>query len=571
MPEVPAATKAALDVISPDNSRRRVRLAGFPFFVGRGEAGNDLSIPDTRISQQCAAIVQDGNLYFLEDRGHHRGVFINQKKISRQVLGEGDIITFGLEDSFTLIFRLVEGEPAAVQKLVTQMEEVEGTEGIGGGADAPSAGSVGLNKLNLLLEATRLLHSNLPLDSILEAMLDRAIKITDADRGLLLEADASGSLRHRLARRRGSTSLPPEEVSPSQTAVSMALKQHMSVITADMHEADGALQSAKSVVVQRLRAVVAIPLYSMPRAQTADSTVRLQRGLFLGVLYLDSQRPAAFTMLDRQILDAIASESANILDNARLVERERERQRIDQELSIARDIQQALLPRKIRDFPQLTIYGKNYPCHACGGDYFDIFPIDEERTAFLVADVSGKGLGAALLSTMLQGALSGTSIGADPVRVFQHINNFLCEHEEVGRYATLFFGTLDRNGNLEYLNAGHPSPLLLRRGAVSELYTEGSYPVGLLPNAEFTPARSTLEPGDTLVLFSDGITEAMDINEEEFGVSRLQEAIIGQHDVPLDHLQQKIYAAVEQFAAGADQADDITLLLVRRSGQDAAP
>ena len=570
MPEAPAVVKAALDVVSPDNARRRVRLTEFPYFIGRGEAGNDLSIPDTRISQQCAAIVQDGNLYFLEDRGHHRGVFVNAKKISRRELEEGDIITFGLDNCYTLIFRLSESEPAAVEKAPARMEAMEAIEGIEGigGTDTSAAG---LNKLNLLLEATRLLHSNLPLESILEAMLDRAIKVTDADRGLLLEADAAGSLRHRLARRRGSGKLAPEEVSPSQTAVSMALKQHASVITADMHEADGALKSAQSVVVQRLRSVVAIPLYSMPRAQTSGATVRLQRGLFLGVLYLDSQRPAAFTMLDRQILDAIASESANILDNARLVERERERQRIDQELSIARDIQQALLPRKIRDFPQLTIYGKNYPCHACGGDYFDIFPIDEERTAFLVADVSGKGLGAALMATMLQGALSGTSIGAEPARVFQHINNFLCEHEEVGRYATLFFGTLDRHGNLEYWNAGHPSPLLLRRGEVTELYTEGSYPVGLLPHAEFTPARGNLEPGDTLVLFSDGITEAMNIKDEEFGVSRLRDAMKGQHDVPLDHLQQKIYEAVEQFAAGADQADDITLLLVRRSGQGAGP
>jgi serine phosphatase RsbU (regulator of sigma subunit)/pSer/pThr/pTyr-binding forkhead associated (FHA) protein len=570
MPEAPAAIKAALDVISPDNSRRRVRLTEFPFFIGRGEAGNDLSIPDTRISQQCAAIMQDGNLYFLEDRGHHRGVFINQKKIARRELEEGDIITFGLDNSFTLIFRLLEGEPEAVAKAPARtegMEAIEAMEGMAGTDDSPA----GLQKLNILLEATRLLHSNLPLESILEAMLDRAIKVTDADRGLLLEADAKGSLRHRLARRRGSGKLAPEEVSPSQTAVSMALKQHAGVITADMHEADGALQSAKSVVVQRLRAVVAIPLYSMPRAQTSGATVRLQRGLFLGVLYLDSQRPAAFTMLDRQILDAIASESANILDNARLVERERERQRIDQELSIARDIQQALLPRKIRDFPQLTIYGKNYPCHACGGDYFDIFPIDEQRTAFLVADVSGKGLGAALMATMLQGALSGTAIGAEPVRVFQHVNNFLVEHEEVGRYATLFFGVLDQDGNLEYLNAGHPSPLLLRRGEVSELYTEGSYPVGLLPNVEFTPARSTLEPGDTLVLFSDGVTEAMDIHEQEFGVSRLQEAMEGQHDAPLDQLQQRIYAAVEQFATGTDQGDDITLLLVRRNGQVAGP
>ena len=576
MPDTTTAARAALDVISPDNTRRRVRVAQCPFFVGRGEAGNDLDLPDVRISQQCAAIVQDGSVFYIEDRGHHRGVFVNQEKIRRHELEEGDIITFGLDNSYMLIFREPRepvGGMAATPNTQTRVEGLPRAEApaapVAASASVSSAAAEGLEKLNLLLEATKLLHSNLPLESVLEAMLDRAIRVTDADRGLLLNVDDTGTLQPRLARKQGGGKLPPADVSPSQTAVNMAKEKHSSVITADMQNADGALKSAKSVVIQRLRSVVAIPLYSMPRAQKTDSTIRLQRGVFLGMLYLDSQRPAAFTTLDRQILDAIASESANILDNARLVERERERQRLDQELSIARDIQQALLPRKIRDFPQMTITGKNIPCHECGGDYFDIFPIDEKHTAFLVADVSGKGLGAALMATMLQGALSGTCLGAEPKRVLEHINQFLCEHAEVGRYATLFFGTLDQEGNLEYLNAGHPSPLLLRDSGVKELYTEGSFPVGLIPGAEYTPARSKLEPGDTLVLFSDGVTEAIDVKEEEFGVPRLEEMLAGQHDTPLDQLQEKVFAAVEQFSTGAAQADDITVLLVRRSGQGA--
>lgn len=172
------------------------------------------------------------------------------------------------------------------------------------------------------------------------------------------------------------------------------------------------------------------------------------------ILYLDSRRPAAFSKLDRQILDAIAIEAASILDNARLVERERQRQRLEQELSIAREIQQALLPCGFRDVPHLTVSGINSSCLAVGGDYFDVFPLSDDRTAFLIADVSGTGLGAALLTTMLQGALSGMKLGADPAQVFNHINRFLCEHSEVGRYATMFFGVLDRAGRLDFINAG---------------------------------------------------------------------------------------------------------------------
>ena len=256
-------------------------------------------------------------------------------------------------------------------------------------------------------------------------------------------------------------------------------------------------------------------------------------------------------------------EAASILDNARLVERERQRQRLEQELNIARDIQQALLPRGFRDFPYLAITGVHTPCLAVGGDYFDVFPLSDDRTAVLVADVSGKGLGAALLTTMLQGALSGMTLGSDPVRVFNHINRFLCEHAEVGRYATMFFGILDRTGQLVFINAGHPSPLILRRDDVTELLTEGSFPVGLIPEADYTAATINLQPSDTLILFTDGVTEAMDPGHQLFGDTRLREVLAGRHDMPLEDLQKTILNSVETFTRGASQTDDITVLLVR--------
>ncbi len=181
----------------------------------------------------------------------------------------------------------------------------------------------------------------------------------------------------------------------------------------------------------------------------------------------------------------------------------------------------------------------------------------------MIADVSGKGLGAALLTTMLQGALSGMTLGTDPARVFNHINRFLCDHAEVGRYATMFFGILDEQGHLEYINAGHPSPFLIRRGVAEEAFTEGSYPVGLVPEAEYASYCVKLDPGDTLVLFSDGITEAMDPEEELYGVARLREVLSGHMDTPLDQLQRCVLESVENFARGAHQADDVTLLLVR--------
>ena len=555
----PGAGEAVLEVVSPDGARRYARVVQSPFMIGRGaETGNHLQLSDRRISRECAAIIIEGNKFHLEDRGQRRGLFVNNEKCESRELRDGDIITFGLEDSYEIVFRSSSGANSDdLPHLLTRIETITSSE--------PGSGSSGggLRKLNMLLEASKLLHSQLPLDAVLGTMLDHAVSVTDADRGLLLEADAAGKLQVRYARRAGGMRLPPESLSPSQTAIQLALRQGSPVITEDVAQADMDLQVAQSIVAQRLRSVVVIPLYAMSRANTDESMVNIKRGQSLGVIYLDSRRPAAFSKLDRQILDALAADAASILDNARLVERERERQRMEQEINIARDIQQALLPKDFRDFPHLSVRGINFPCLSVGGDYFDVFPLGENRTAFLIADVSGKGLGAALLTTMLQGALSAMSLGTDPALVFNHVNKFLCSHAEVGRYATMFFGILDTEGHLEFINAGHPSPILLRKGVAEEAFAEGSFPVGLVPEAEYTAVCLKLEPGDTMVLFSDGVTEAMDPAEELYGVPRLRELLNGRLECPLEDLQKCVLESVETFTRGASQADDLTLLIVR--------
>jgi len=540
-----------LEVRHPDGAQETVRVTELPFLIGRGgETGNHLKLSDARISRRCCAIVCEGSDWYIEDRGHHRGLFLNGERVQRARLHSGDVITFGLDDSYEIALRSAADE-VSLQGLLTSIGSLPGA----------SAGDTtgGLQKLNLLLQATSLLHSELPLDSILGTMLDHAIAVTGADRGLLFEADSSGALHARLGRGKGGATLPTGRLTPSQTALRQAIEQKSSVVTEDLNRAEAALQMAQSIVAQSLRAVVAIPLYANAQAGSAKD----QRGQLLGVVYLDSRRPAAFSKLDREILDALAAEAASILDHARLVEHERQRQRMEQELNIARDIQQALIPHGFRNFDYFAVSGIHTPCHAVGGDYFDVFPLDEDRTAILVADVSGKGIGAALLTTMLQGALSGMTIGTEPVRVISHMNRFLCEHSEVGRYATMFFGILDSRGKLVYINAGHPSPLVLRRGEITELTSEGSFPVGLIPEANYVAETAMLEHSDTLVLFSDGVTEAMNPADEMFGTERLREALTGQAEAPLDQLQKIVLGSIERFTSGANQADDITLLIVR--------
>ncbi len=547
------SNEVGLEVLAPDRTRRFVRIDETPFLVGRGsESARYLQLTEPRVSRHSAAITFEGGEYYLEDRGQRSGVFVNGDKITRCKLQRGDVITFGLDNFYELTFRNAD-QDTSIPDLINKIEGITSSDTSPGG----------LHKLNLLLEATAVLHSRLPLDAVLSNVLDHAIAITNADRGLLLEANTAGQLKPRLARRSAGRPLPSDQITPSDTALRMALEQQSSFVTGDIALAALDLREAPSVAEQRLRAIVVIPLYAMVRASSHESAAHALRGDLLGAIYLDSSRPAAPSSLDKRILDALGVEAASILENARLVERDRDRRRLEEQIAIARDIQLALLPRKLRDFPYLEATGINIPCLAIGGDYFDVFAMGEEHMAFLIADVAGKGLGAALLATMLRGALLGMTIRSEPAGVIAHVNRFLCEHPEVDRYATLFLGVLSRDGEVAYVNAGHPSPILIRRGEISEPFTEGSFPVGMMPDAAYCAARLQLQPGDTLVLYSDGVTEAANSELQLFGVPRLRSVLVGKNDTSIEQIQNLVLRSVDEFARGAGQADDITLMLLR--------
>src|SRR3990172_2653518 len=375
MPDGPLIPEVLLEVIQPDGGRQLVKVTRSPFRIGRGqEAGNDLPLPDKRISRQCASLLYADGGFRLEDCGQRHGVFVNGEKIETRPLQDGDTISFGLADSYTLVFHR--------------------------GPTAPSVAA--------------LLQSQLPLEDILAKVVDHAIEVTGADRGVLLQAEAKGEPRAVLARQRGGSPPPPASVRLTRTAVTPALEKHKSVVVEDVEALAGPLREAKSVVEQELRSVVAIPLFRLQQRRGGDLTYIPSPEDLLGLLYLDSRRPLAFSQLDRKVLDALATEAADVLDNARLVLKEMERKRMEQELTIAREIQQALLPKDFKQQPHFQVTGVNRSCLAVGGDYFDLMELDEGRTAFVIADVCGKGLGAALVTAMLQGTFSAMTLGQEP-------------------------------------------------------------------------------------------------------------------------------------------------------------
>ncbi|MFQ5777515.1 MAG: SpoIIE family protein phosphatase [Terriglobia bacterium] len=547
---------AFLEIIEPSGRRRRVKITANPFLIGRSaEASNHLQLPDKRVSRRSAALVFSNGQFHLEGREQRHGISVNGEPIDIRPLRDGDRITLGIADTLQLTFFL--GRPQ--EDLSQVLSRLEQTSTLDSTARA-------IRPFSLLLKANALLHSHLSLEDVLSQMIDHALALTDADRGLLLESDSRGSLRPLVARQRDKRSLPPESIQPSRTAMAQALKQHRSIIEEDVDRAGAALQDVRSVVAQQLRAVIAIPLYSLSQLRASDATVVSTAGQLVGLLYLDSHRPAVFSRLQRETLEALAREVASVLDNARLFKRERERQRIEQELDIAREIQQALLPRSFHQFPYLQVSGINRPCFAVGGDYFDLMELSPDRAAFVIADVSGKGLGAALVTAMLQGTFSAMTLGQEPARVFAHVNRFICSHSEIERYATLFFGILDSDGRLEFINAGHPSPLLIHDGRAASSLPAECLPLGLLPESDFQSRSVTLDPGDTLVLFTDGINEAETIHGEQLGIEGLRDVVTRHASASVEKLEAGVLSAVEDFTRGNSQADDITLLILRYRG-----
>jgi serine phosphatase RsbU (regulator of sigma subunit) len=244
----------------------------------------------------------------------------------------------------------------------------------------------------------------------------------------------------------------------------------------------------------------------------------------------------------------------------------RDRERLQDELNVARTIQQGLLPRQFDGCPHFQVTGVNLPCLAVGGDYFDVMQLDPEHLAFLIADVSGKGLGAALVTALLQGTFSTINLEQPCAGVFTHMNRFICAHAAIDRFATLYFGLLDSAGELEFINAGHWPPLIIHNGDVREAETSDCVPVGLFADAEFRASKTKLNPGDTLVLFTDGVPEALNRDDEFFGPERLHALVTHHANHGIHELQSAVVKAVEDFTRGTEQRDDITLLVIRYAG-----
>ena len=540
-----------LEVIDAQG-RRQIDLGAVTsdvFRIGRRE-GNDLQLAGSEVSRDHAEIVRRADDWVLRDKASRYGTFVNGGQVTEHVLKPGDRIRLGRGGGAELV---------VADALGTNL----GTSGTGGVND--------LRQVAALLEGLRALGSGRILDEVLALVLDTAIEIARADRGFIMLGEDGGQLDFKLARGRNRQTLSDASFNTSRKIPEEVFRTGEPRLVADLLDGDLANVHAGTVALG-IRHVLCVPLNLVRYVdrEAAERGRQAERGeagdiqTRIGVLYLDSREKGdLLSSATRAALETLATEAAVAIENARLYRQTIEKARTDQEIKIAAQIQQALLPQTGNLLPFCETAAAAVPCRSIGGDFFDWTMRPDGCFAFTLGDVAGKGPPAALLSALLQGLFAAQATASDgPAAAVSRMNTALTRRGIESRYATLFAGHLQPDGRLTCCNAGHNPPLLVSRSGVSRL-NEGGTVVGLFDHATYGEESAALSDGDLLVIFSDGVSEALSARDDEFGDERLIEAVLAAGRESAQRVVDSVLEALKAFTLGAPQSDDVTLVVVR--------
>lgn len=523
------------------SGEREIVLATFPFTIGRRD-DNQLRLVGSEVSREHAEIERDGTAVILRDRGSRYGTFVNDEPVTGAVeLRPGDRV------------RLGRGGGADLTYLASESARTHA-----GARDD-------LRHVAAALAGVRALGAGRVLQDVLALVLDAALEVSGAERGFLMLADQDQTLALKHARGRGRMELPESAFATSRKIPEDVFVSGRTRVVADLMD-PGMADAHQGTVALGIRHVVCVPLVYVQYVESADAKAEDRR---LGVLYLDSrERGILASESTRAALEALAAEAAVAIENARQYRERLERVKLEQEMRIAAAIQQALLPQPAASLGYVEVAAASVPCRSIGGDFFDYFGEPGTSFGFTLGDVAGKGPPAALLSALMQGMLAGhTETVDEPAASVAHVNRALCRRGIEARFVTIVVGGISRDGQLTYCNGGHNPPFVLRAQGSSRLEVGGPV-IGLLEFAPFEQDTVTLEPGDIVVVFSDGVSEASNLDGEEFGDDRILEVIVAGRTRPATALVQDIIAAVRAFAVGVPQGDDITAMVVRYLGAE---
>ena len=521
--------------------RRVIPLDKPQLTIGR-RTENDVRLTGSDVSRDHAEIVVESGAFLLRDRGSRYGTFVNESQVTEHKLVSGDRLQFGRAAGTDIVFVIGDASSSGERTPVTAVSD--------------------LRQLAALLEGLRALGSGRVLDEVLALVLDAAIEVTGAERGFIMLA-AADHLDMKLARARGRITLPGNRFDTSRKIPEEVFSTGEIKIVADLLDGDLANVHMGTVALG-IRHVACAPLRVVRYLDKADQPSETKA---IGVLYLDSREKGnLLAPHTRTALDTLATEAGMAIENARLYRETLEKTRIEHELKIAAEIQRALLPEGTHNGSFYEASGTSVQARTIGGDFYDLLEMSDGKFAFLVGDVAGKGPAAALLTSKILGIFSAfVSSGTDPAETITQMNRVLTRRAIDARYATTMYSQLSPDGSLAFCSAGHNAALVLGQDGLSRLEADGM-PVGMFDFATYSSSHVTLKPGDTVVLYSDGVTEAHDIEGNEFGEERLIDVLKQHHGQPAGEVLLRIVEAVQGFARGAEQYDDVTALVVRYLG-----
>jgi phosphoserine phosphatase RsbU/P len=539
MADAPAPRLVVTDALG-----RRIVPIDKPLFTMGRRSETDLRLPGADISRVHAEITLDNGTCTLRDKQSRFGTFVNGERTAERVLAHGDTIRLGQAGDTEIVFFVDDEAPSVERSAISAATE--------------------LRQMAALLEGLRALGSGRVLDEVLALVLDSAIEVTAAERGFIMMANReTQQLEFKLARARGKVTLSGRTFETSRKIPENVYSTGQQTIVEDLLDGDLA-QLHTGTVALGIRHVLCTPLRLVRYVERAE-----QKGAeeIIGVLYLDSrERGALRSASSVAALDTLSAEAALAIENARLYREALDKAKFEQELKVAASIQQALLPPGNREGPYFSASAASVACRAVGGDFFDYVDLPSGGFGFIVGDVAGKGSPAALLAAAVLGMFSAeATYQATAAPLMTRLNHGLFRRAIEARFLTSFYGMLSSNGALMYCNAGHNAPMVVSASGVRRLET-GGVVLGLFEHAAFDEETVRLQPGDLIVSFSDGVSEAMNEHGEEFSDERLIACITANRTKPPAEVLDALFADVRAFCGGADQSDDITAVIVRFNG-----
>lgn len=413
--------------------------------------------------------------------------------------------------------------------------------------------ALGPEHLQTLYDFSINMNSSLDFNTVLNNFLDSVMEITNAQRGfVMIDENSTGNLRVIVARGLDDDTLAEEGY--STTIVNQVAETREPLLTNNA-QFDSRFQPGQSIIMRGLRAILCAPMIVQNR--------------LLGAVYVDTaMRSGSFTPSDLGLLNAVCGFAGTSIENARLYRVAVEKGRLERELQMAREIQQTLLPKRMPNLNGYEITARWRAAREVAGDFYDVFPLEDGRLGVVVADVSDKGAPAAMFMAVSRTMIRSHAQSAkSPVETLARTNDLILEDADSGMFVTAFHSVFEPNGGSTHVNAGHNPPILYRHATREVLFMpRGGRAIGWFPDNPLVAETLQMEPGDMMIYYTDGLTEAENIAQDYFGEDRLCDTILEFSEEAVDQISNRIMAQVDKFTAGAPPFDDLTLVIVRYTG-----